>query len=588
MYKPELVSAKLLRHAPWVLSVAMLLGIGLVLFTNSGPDDTHITYWPALTLLRSGRVTNYNGDPIEQSSSLAHVVLTALASRLSGSSVTTAGHLLAITSGVACLPVVYLLACRMTPRAKSAVPLFVATTAPFLHWTYGGLEAPIFGLSMLLVAWSSAEYLRRPSARGLGWAGLAMFFMMAARPEAVLVLACAVVALVVFATVRARRRGELLRSTLAAELRLLATVAVSAVAIFLVHFLIGRHIFPNPVRAKEHGLDLSGGLRYLALAVGWRWLWAALAIGLGMKIVAWRAPRISRARGATEQMVTLLAMAYLAFIATVGGDWMWGARMLAHAAPLLGLLVVLGATTVLRRRIRGPWLALLLVAGNILPILAIARGSRTGRPVWEVPKMRELVRDRYPTSTYDWPELASGVSIRDIPVTEELQGILRSLAPFVTTGPIVVASRQAGFTIFHALLQEHPPVRFIDLHNLVTDDFLSCGGSYLRRETHGALLPLKLLIHPPPELLRACPIVRPHVFFDTPRASEPETAENFGYTIVWMQRGHRGARDWTEGHSAIFIAVDSELASRAGLTPKTVDPLDYDRVTTSSMVRDLF
>ena len=171
MYKPELVSAKLLRHAPWVLSVAMLLGIGLVLFTNSGPDDTHITYWPALTLLRSGRVTNYNGDPIEQSSSLAHVVLTALASRLSGSSVTTAGHLLAITSGVACLPVVYLLACRMTPRAKSAVPLFVATTAPFLHWTYGGLEAPIFGLSMLLVAWSSAEYLRRPSARGLGWAG---------------------------------------------------------------------------------------------------------------------------------------------------------------------------------------------------------------------------------------------------------------------------------------------------------------------------------------------------------------------------------------------------------------------------------
>jgi hypothetical protein len=414
-----------------------------------------------------------------------------------------------------------------------------------------------------------------------------MLFTAAARPEAILVLACAFGALVLVSGVRARRRSEPLVRALVPELRLLGAAATASAAIVLSHLGIAGHAFPNPVRAKEHGLDLSGGLGYLASNIGWRWAWALAAFGVGAFVALRRAPRVSRSRGAPEQVVLLLSLSYLGFIATVGGDWMWGGRMLAHVVPLFGLIVVLGAARVLPRRFLGWPLALLLVAGNSLLSLAIAQGSRTGRPCWEVPKMRALVRERYPTSTYDWPELASGVSIRDIPVTEELKEILERIAPLVESGPVVVASRQAGFTIFHALLGAHPPVRFIDLHNLATDDFLACGGRFLHRETHGALLPFRLLVDPPPELRDECRIVRPHVFFDVPRAAEPADAERAGYTIVFKQRGKQGGKNWTEGHSAIFIAVDADLASRAGLESKILDPLDYDRVTTATIARHL-
>jgi hypothetical protein len=261
--------------------------------------------------------------------------------------------------------------------------------------------------------------------------------------------------------------------------------------------------------------------------------------------------------------------------------------MLAHVAPLFGLVVIVGARSIVPRRFCGWPLAVLLVLGNYFPVLAIAKGCRTGRPFWEVPKMRALVEERYPGSTYSWSELASGVSIRDIPVTEALQGVLRQVAPLVESGPVIIASRQAGFTIYHAMRAEHPPVHFIDLHNLATDDFLTCGGPFLRRETHGALLPLRALLDPPRGLARRCHIVRPHILFDVPRAQEVEDAESAGYTIVFKERGQRGGKEWAEGHSAIFIAVDSELATRAGLEPVTVDPIDYDRVTAASIVSGL-
>jgi hypothetical protein len=578
--------AKPLRHVSWVLAVALLLGLGFLLFTNSGPDDTHITYWPALRLLRDGAITNYNGDHLEQSSSLSHVVLTAAASRVTGLSVTTAGHFLAILAGVLCLPLVFRLALRIDPRSSVAVPVFVATTAPFLHWTFGGLEAPIFGLSLLLAALSSSSFLSRPTRLGWALAALTMFFLEATRPEGILVLASAVAGVVAVGALRGRRRGQSLPRSILPELGLLGAAALASAFILLAHRLIGGHVFPNPVRAKAHGLDVGGGIRYLAQGIGWRWAWAVVAFGIGIRVIAGRALKVSRARGAAEEIVALLALAYLGFIATVGGDWMWGVRMLAHVAPLLGLVVVLGAARVIPRHFRG-WPLLLLALGNYLPVLVVARGCRTGRPASEVPKMKALVAQRYPGSHYEWPELASGVSLRDVPVTEELQSILRKIAPLVDSGPVIVASRQAGFTIFHALINEHPPLRFIDLHNLSTDDFLPCGGKFLHRETHGALLPFRFLVDPPDELREACNIVRPHVFFDVPRSAEPEDAEANGYTIVFKQRGRRGGRDWTEGHSAIFIAVDQDLATRAGLEAKIMDPLDYDRVTASTMVRGL-
>jgi len=58
----------------WVLVVPAL---GFLLFGSTGRDDSYITYWVADQFRRTGRIANYNGKAIEQSSSLLHVLVLA-------------------------------------------------------------------------------------------------------------------------------------------------------------------------------------------------------------------------------------------------------------------------------------------------------------------------------------------------------------------------------------------------------------------------------------------------------------------------------------------------------------------------------
>ena len=53
-------------------ALVLFLLFGFLFFPAAGVDDAHITYWPAYTLAHSFEIVNYNGDAIEQSSSLLH------------------------------------------------------------------------------------------------------------------------------------------------------------------------------------------------------------------------------------------------------------------------------------------------------------------------------------------------------------------------------------------------------------------------------------------------------------------------------------------------------------------------------------
>ncbi|AUX28516.1 MULTISPECIES: hypothetical protein [Sorangium] len=54
--------------------IAAFVLLGFVLLSAPGHDDSHITYWAAHTLEEHGQILNYNGERVEQSSSLAHVL----------------------------------------------------------------------------------------------------------------------------------------------------------------------------------------------------------------------------------------------------------------------------------------------------------------------------------------------------------------------------------------------------------------------------------------------------------------------------------------------------------------------------------
>jgi hypothetical protein len=493
------------------------------------------------------------------------------------------GHTIPILCGAACLPVVYLLTRRFMPSSATATTFFVATIAPFVCWTFGGLEAPIFSLASLLAVLAWGTYLRQPDRRAWVLTVLAMLAFSISRPEVSLVLlACGIASLGV-AFLRERRAGRTSLRALAPEVGVFGAVAFAAAVTAAAHYAIGGHVIPNPARAKGHVLEIVAGLGYLNQSLRWVFGWAVLAYLAGIVVVARRALVRTRRQTRTELPLALLSLAYLGFIVCTGGDWMWGGRFFSNIAPLFGIVTVFGFRAYLPRKwLAGRRLLVWLLVGNIAPTFITAFGTRTGRPVWRVEAMQQLVRHRYPKSRYDFTEVASGVNLRDIPVTETLRMVLQQVGPLVAPGPVIVASRQAGFTMFHIVDAPHPDVRFVDLHNLATDDYLDCGGPYLKRNTHGALLPYEDVLNPSPDLKQRCTIVRPHVIFDAARGQDPTEVVAAGYTIVFMQRGLPGKKPWWVGHYAEFIAVDNDLAQKAGLQPRTVDCFDFDWMNTAS------
>ena len=71
------------------LPSVFLVAVGLRYFVSTGRDDSHITYWPAYTLAHFGDILNYNGERVEQSSSLLHVLVLATFHKLTGVDVVT-------------------------------------------------------------------------------------------------------------------------------------------------------------------------------------------------------------------------------------------------------------------------------------------------------------------------------------------------------------------------------------------------------------------------------------------------------------------------------------------------------------------
>ena len=105
-------------RAPTAAAIAVLLLLGFALFGSAGHDDSHITYWAALALQRFGQLVNYNGDRVEQSSSLAHVVLLALLGLTTRLPMPTLGPLTSIAGGAVTVALAGRLAGRIAPAAR--------------------------------------------------------------------------------------------------------------------------------------------------------------------------------------------------------------------------------------------------------------------------------------------------------------------------------------------------------------------------------------------------------------------------------------------------------------------------------------
>jgi hypothetical protein len=273
------VPARPSPRAPWlrrvvvlVVPTAFFLVAGFRLFVSTGRDDAHITYWPAYALARFGEIVNYNGERVEQSSSLLHVLLLALFRKLTGVEVATLGKLSSILAGVGTLLLAYVLIRKMADRATAfAGSMLVAACGYFLYWSYGGLETTLVCCAGMWLILEVGSYLTSGGTASRVRVTAPMVVFALVRPESPLVLIGLLVMTVLISWIMRTGPATIdVRTLRLRALKLLgiaATICTLLVALRLLYF--GR-AFPQPVTAKHVTLSsrtLLEGLAYLKTSV---------------------------------------------------------------------------------------------------------------------------------------------------------------------------------------------------------------------------------------------------------------------------------------------------------------------------------
>ncbi len=562
-------------HAGTAGAVALFLLIGFVLFGSTGHDDSHITYWAALALRRYGQIVNYNGERVEQSSSLAHVVLLALLNAATRVSIPTLGPVTSIAGGAAAVVLAGRLGGLLAPgkpAARWGAELLTATAGSFVYWAFGGLETTIFAAASLWLVLACARVLddagaSAPGRRGVGVAAAAMALFVCLRPEAPLVLGC----VLAVALGHALRRGA---AAVRAALVLVAVGGGEAVLLFAFRRAYFGAFFPNPVYSKATTLAPAGGLRYqeanlCPAAVA---LLIAAAVGLFFVVKDAATDRTSRAPAA---LAAAFALAYAGINALTGGDWMAGGRFVAHVLPMLCVLAAAGvARAVANAWARRAALAL-LVYGNLYGIWGLANGVSLGRPIWTTGALRTGVEARTGPRGYSWFELVNEVHLRDTTIAAALVDVVGALRRARPDRPLLVMSGQAGMVAYHAFAEHYGALRFIDVCSLATREFRSCvPAAQLDRRTVGLVLPLERYFRNEPAIDAKCGTRRPDLVFGLSHRGEAAMLERSGYTLFVQQRGRIesgvAGRPWlrTSLPADEFIAVDSALLAEAGLAAR--------------------
>jgi hypothetical protein len=140
-----------------IVPAAALLILGLSLFTSTVHDDSYISYWAAHTLAEKGQLVNYNGERVEQSSSLAFVVLVALLSRILPFAISNIGPLVSILAGIGTVLLVQRIAVAVNPALEFPAGMLAASSSALVYWSFSGMET---SLAAFLGAWLLLTYLR--------------------------------------------------------------------------------------------------------------------------------------------------------------------------------------------------------------------------------------------------------------------------------------------------------------------------------------------------------------------------------------------------------------------------------------------
>ncbi|MRG96953.1 hypothetical protein [Polyangium spumosum] len=554
---------RLREHAPWVgLALGLLLGVvlGATYFPSAGHDDSHITYWASHALARFGSIVNYNGQRIEQSSSLSLVVWLALAEKLTGAGAPLLGWITSIGCAALALGVVTALARGVSPRLSPLAAPLLATSMCFLYWSTSGMETSMTALLGVLAVLVITRYVEAdpPAARTRGQAlrALAPVVLVSAglagaRPESpVILLGLAATAATYSFLLRALEKTGEARRRFFRSLHIFGASVVSVAALVIYRKVVFGSAVPNPAAMKSGGFDLEHGFRYARAGFeGTNSAYVPL-LCVALVMVAWGV--VKRRLPMSVVLTAALAFASTAFVLMSGGDWMTGARFLVPAMPAYVVLVLFVIDRAARDRAAAGFLfGATLLWLNLSAVIDYGRSPSNMSHRWtEATKHARAARDKPGMADLSFPELANRPHRRDAKLLPVLLETLEKLGP-TRERPLSFVSGQAGMVPYHVMQRYHGAMHFLDLYNLSSKELAGCVPPRAqRRLVHGVYIELKYVIEHGKELEQRCNLTPPVIIFDA------------GRPPAWLgKHGYRVIHDDHEDLPA-YIAVHTSVAER--------------------------
>lgn len=556
---------------PWsgrILALVLLLCIGGLLFPAAGRDDTHITYWAALSFSQSGRITNYNGDVIEQSSSLLQVFLLGLLHRIWKLDMVTLGHLFSIFFGAASLLALNHLLGRnkIVPSgwARDWIVLITATTPFFVYWTFGGLETTLTAFFIIATISTFDLYVAQESICWpcLASSALVALSLMLTRPEMPFVLntvlGCALIFFLVRLFLGHQQNTHMLKRFLVLWFICLLVTA----GIFAFRLCYFGSLFPQPVLAKSTGFSLQGiyfGTIYLFFTLR-SGMFVIVCLAVTSAIYAGYSQLKNPSPDAFLLLTALFALVYLGFILFSGGDWMEAGRFLVPIAPLISLLLLLPLvsfrTKMIPIAILAAWLC---IAGlNLFRLVDI---ESTSVPAWGAIESPAT----YTSSNYSYFENKNLLNVRGMLILEQLSPLIEKLLASSQrqATKVTIFSGQMGFVPYH-LAQEYPgKIKFIDRYGLTDRAITTCPiTNNLFRHPLGVSVSYDFFYSNLDRLHAECLLDKPDLIFDIDFPDSVSPA-SYGYQVVFTQNGWiKSASAWPFNQAVkadYFIAVRVDL-----------------------------
>jgi len=556
----------------------LLMLAGFCLYGSSGQDDSHITFWASYTLKETGEILNYNGDRIEQSSSLLLTVIIAFFSKASTIAVVTTGYLIALIAAALAIYLSWQLLDRLQLSCKKFTIVLLATSPAFLSWASSGMEGTLAAACVLwfILVWGDLLHKKTSiNARSLLLATIATGCFISVRPEMVIVVAVAVFTITIWKKLSGS--NTTINNTPTLWLGAVTTLCILALTAWRYYYFGA--VMPLPVSAKAPALTIEKIREGLLYLLHFGFLNITYLIGLIYFIFYLINTFRNRIKGEPDKHHLLLAgiiyVLYAAFIVCSGGDWMPMGRFLVPVLPLAAMGTALATQSILKKytdykNYGACFLFSFMILLNILANGMTLTRDTQGIPLWSSVHLSSAMEKYSPLEKYNQ------VHVRDLGIIDALDETINKLAIVNKDQPVTLISASAGLVYFHiakmnAVSPGFKKIFFYDIRGLTEKSLTDCPltNRYPRR-TEGLAITYDEFLSQQPLLDEQCHIKKPDIIFEFNDMYRelPQKISRYGYTMIYQEGGRIIENDTffpTHGSFATdFIMVRNDLLPTLG------------------------